>query len=104
MQQPLAATTRYCKTFCGGRDGVVPRPERSGERKKEKGKAGGRKGQGRSPLQYALEQDEMSTHRRKLRKEEKKGTGGKWGKSCCIVYPIIDDEDYEKKEGKELND
>jgi len=34
----------------GGSSLVVPRPKRSGKRKKEEGKEGGRKGRGRSPL------------------------------------------------------
>jgi len=42
------------------------RKEKGG--RKEKGRKGGN-GRGRSPLQYTLEQDEMSAHRRKPRKE-----------------------------------
>jgi len=70
----------------GGSSPVVPRPGRKQERRRgpegERGKGG--RGRGRSLLQYALEQDEISAHRRKPRKERGRGTGGKWGKSCCI--------------------
>jgi len=67
--------------------------EEKGERKKEEGGREGerkrrRNGRGRSPLQYTLEQDKIGTHRRKRRKKGGKGTGRKWGKSCCILqYP-----------------
>jgi len=58
----------------------------TGRRKEEKGR-------GRSPLQYALEHDEMGAPRRDAEKEEKKGTGGRCGNSSCIPLSTVDNED-----------
>jgi len=73
--------------FCGKGEGFVAgcsQAEEISRKEKGGGEGGGRKGRGRSPLQYALEKDEISAHRRKPRKGSRRNREKKWGKSCRI--------------------
>jgi len=101
-QQAPDPTLRLIKPFAGGEKAFVAGCSQTEEiRRKEKGggESGRKKGRGRSPLQYALGQDEVSAHRRKPRGRREEGTGRKSGERAVVfLYPTIDDEDYGKKE------
>jgi len=94
--------------FCGGRE-EVRRWLFPGRKDQEKGKRR-RERREEERVEAALLSSThwsraISAHRRKPRKGREEGTGRKSGERAVVfLYPTIDDEDYVKKVGKELND